>query len=86
MSIINVRGIGHDVTSLDYSVDLAQPVEHVVKIEIVCTEADAERWIPILTASARTGNRGDGLVCLLAVESVVRVFSGKQGDAALEDV
>lgn len=86
MSIIDVRGITHDVApkSLDYSVELAQRVEHVVKIEIVCTDTDAARWTPLLISNASTGQPGDGLVCILPIEQVVRVSTGARDDEALE--
>ena len=86
MSILDVRGITHDVApkSLDYSVELAQRVEHVVKIEIICTDMDAARWTPVVIDSAFTGHPGDGLLCVLPVENAVRISTAARGDAALE--
>ncbi len=86
MSVLDVRGITHDTTqrSLDYSVELAQRVEHVVKIEIICTDDDAARWTPLLIASASTRQPGDGLVCVLPVEEGISISTGARGDSALE--
>lgn len=86
-SVLDVRGIAHEVddTELDYSVALAQRVEHVVKIEIVARDADVSSWAAVIVKEARTGNRGDGLVSVLPVESAVRIATGDEGDGALVD-
>jgi nitrogen regulatory protein PII len=86
-SVLDVRGIAHDAepSELDYSVSLAQRVEHVVKIEIVARDEDAERWASVIAKAAHTGNRGDGLVSVLPVESAVRIATGDSGDSALAE-
>lgn len=88
MSVLDVRGITHDVPAgtLDYSVELAQRVEHVVKIEIICTDTDAVKWTDILVSSGSTRHRGDGLVCVLPVEHAVRVSTGARDDSAVSDL
>lgn len=86
-SVLDVRGIAHDAepSELDYSVSLAQRVEHVVKIEIVAGDADAASWASVIVKAAHTGHRGDGLVSVLPVESAVRIATGDEGDGALAD-
>ena len=86
-SVLDVRGIAHEVddTELDYSVALAQRVEHVVKIEIIARDADAASWASVIVKAARTGHRGDGLVSVFPVEAAVRIATGDEGDSALAD-
>ena len=86
-SVLDVQGIAHEVddTELDYSVALAQRVEHVVKIEIIARDADAASWASVIVKAAHTGHRGDGLVSVSPVESAVRIATGDEGDDALAD-
>ena len=86
-SVLDVQGIAHEVddTELDYSVALAQRVEHVVKIEIIARDADVASWASVIEKSAYTGNRGDGLVSVFPVESAVRIATGEAGDDAIAD-
>lgn len=78
MSVLDVRGIADEqaVRDLDYSVELAQRIEHMTKLEIIASDGDAERWAVLIGRHARTGRPGDGLVCILPVESATRVESG----------
>jgi nitrogen regulatory protein P-II 1 len=87
-SVLDVRGIAHGLEAgdLDFSVALAQRVEHVVKIEIVARDDDAARWAHLIMQAAYTGHRGDGLVTVLPVESALRISTGDEGERALEDV
>lgn len=86
ISVIDVRGIvdTQEVKNLDYSIALAQRFEHVTKLEILATDEDAERWASVIEQSARTGQPGDGLVCVLPIESAVRVSTGESGERMLD--
>lgn len=54
-----------------------------VRVEVLCREADVEAVIEAVTASARTGQIGDGKIWVQAVEQVVRVRTGESGEAAI---
>jgi nitrogen regulatory protein P-II 1 len=54
-----------------------------IRIEIVTADEDAGAVIDAISAAARTGKIGDGKVWVSPVESVVRVRTGDQGEAAL---
>ena len=86
-SVLDVQGIAHDVASvaLDYSVSLAQRVEHVIKIEIIASDADAARWARLISQAAHTGHPGDGLVSVLPVDSAIRISTKEEGNRALEN-
>lgn len=80
MSVIEVRGITHDVPegTLEFSIDLAQRVERVLKIEIVCDlDTDADRWVDVLVRGASTGQHGDGLVYVLPVDRTVHISTAR---------
>lgn len=51
--------------------------DKVVKIEIVCETAKVDEIVEILRRSAQTGERGDGLIYVSAVEDKIRIRDGK---------
>jgi len=54
-----------------------------IRIEIVVDDAEADRVVGTIADSARTGKIGDGKVWVVPVETVVRVRTGEQDEAAL---
>jgi len=48
----------------------------VAKIEIVCNENDVEKIVGIISLKGRTGNPGDGIICVSEVEKVYKVKTG----------
>ena len=54
-----------------------------VRIEIVVDEPDAEGVVEAIVGAAQTGRIGDGKVWVSPVESLVRVRTGDQDQAAL---
>lgn len=56
--------------------------EHA-KLEFVCSEADVEVLVAVITDTARTGDPGDGIIFVSPVERAVRIRSGAEGREAL---
>ncbi|HEY3419901.1 MAG TPA: P-II family nitrogen regulator [Methanomassiliicoccales archaeon] len=56
-----------------YRVDLLPKT----KIEIVVDDADCQKVVDALVASARTGDIGDGKIFISAVEKVIRIRTGE---------
>jgi nitrogen regulatory protein P-II 1 len=54
-----------------------------IRIEIVVDAPEVERVVATIVDSARTGKIGDGKVWVVPVETVVRVRTGDQDEAAL---
>ena len=54
-----------------------------VRIEIVVDDADATDVVGIVVKAAQTGRIGDGKVWVTPVESVTRVRTGEQDEAAV---
>ncbi|MEX2160167.1 MAG: P-II family nitrogen regulator [Dehalococcoidia bacterium] len=62
-----------------YTVDMLPKL----KIEVVVKDADANRAVDVILASARTGNIGDGKIFIIPVDDAVRVRTGERGDVAV---
>jgi nitrogen regulatory protein PII len=55
----------------------------VVKLEIVCSDEEAMRFMEIIREYGHTGESGDGRVFLTNVEAAVNIRAGQEGEAAL---
>lgn len=53
------------------------------KIEIVCSDEDAEKIIAAITSSAQTGSVGDGKIFVSTVDDVIRIRTGEKGASAV---
>jgi nitrogen regulatory protein P-II 1 len=54
-----------------------------IKIEIICSDASAEKAISIVVKHAKTSEVGDGRIFVLPVEEVIRVRTEETGESAL---
>lgn len=54
-----------------------------VKIEILCVDQDEEKIIEIIQKSARTGEKGDGVVFTYNINKLVKIRTGDKDVAAL---
>ncbi|MEW6682663.1 MAG: P-II family nitrogen regulator [Nitrospirota bacterium] len=85
MTLIDVQRIAKGVSTPEdrYSLELAEKYMNVLRLELVCRDQDAATVVDIIERTARTGRRGDGLIAVVPVDTVVRISTGQRGDAAL---
>jgi len=62
-----------------YTVDMLPKL----KIEVVVKDADANKVVDVILASAQTGNIGDGKIFIIPVEDAIRVRTGERGEVAV---
>ena len=55
-----------------------------VKIEILCTDKDEEKIISIIQKSARTGEKGDGVIFTYKIDNLVKIRTGEKDISALK--
>jgi nitrogen regulatory protein P-II 1 len=55
----------------------------VAKLEIICSDDDAARFMQIIREYSHTGESGDGRVFLTNVEAAINIRTGQEGEAAL---
>ena len=85
MTVSQVNGYGRQkghtevYRGAEYTVDLLPKV----KIELVCSDSDAEALAQTIASSARSGRIGDGKIWITSVEQVIRVRTGDSGEDAL---
>ena len=85
MTVTDVRGFGRQkghtelYRGAEYVVDFLPKV----KIEIVTTDALAQRAIEAIAQAAHSGRIGDGKIFIYNVENAVRIRTGEIGEDAI---
>ena len=85
LTVTEVKGFGRQkghtelYRGAEYVVDFLPKV----MIEVVVGDGDVDRCVEAIVKAARTGKIGDGKIFVTAVERVVRIRTGEEGDAAV---
>ncbi|MGZ8981935.1 MAG: P-II family nitrogen regulator [Burkholderiaceae bacterium] len=85
LTVTEVKGFGRQkghtelYRGAEYVVDFLPKV----KVEAVVSDALVERAIEAIMKAARTGKIGDGKIFVRAVEQVIRIRTGEEGEAAV---
>jgi nitrogen regulatory protein P-II 1 len=85
LTVTEVKGFGRQkghtelYRGAEYVVDFLPKV----KVEAVVPDALVERAIEAIMKAARTGKIGDGKIFVRAVEQVIRIRTGEEGEAAV---
>lgn len=88
ITLVNVHPVGDGAEGYFFSLSNSQDVfrrypEVVVKLELICKDTDADRFVEVLREAATTGFRGDGMIFVSDVTRAVRIRNGDTGEAAL---
>ena len=86
-SVLEVKGIspGLPASSYDFSVELGEEVERMLKFEIVCRDESCARIAEIIRRAASTGREGDGIIFVTEVSDVIRIDTGQRGPEGLPE-
>ena len=85
LTVTEVKGFGRQkghtelYRGAEYVVDFLPKV----KVEVIVSEALAERAIEAIVRAARTGKIGDGKIFVTGVEQVIRIRTGESGESAV---
>lgn len=86
ITVSEVRGFGRQkgktevYRGAEYEVKLLPKV----KLEIAASPDAVERIVEAITNAAKTGKIGDGKIWVADLDSVLRIRTGEQGEAAVE--
>lgn len=56
---------------------------HMVKLEIICPEPNADAIVEAIRKAAKTGNPGDGIIAVLPLDSCIGIRTGKLNEHAI---
>ena len=87
MTISQVNGCGSQHGWKEYyrGTEVLLNMVPKVKFELVVADGEVDGLVKVITETARTGNVGDGKIFVYDVENVVKVRTGEEGYAALQD-
>ena len=85
MTVTEVRGFGRQKGQKEAYRGSEYVVEFLpkTKIEVVVSDAMADRVVETIVRTAKTGSIGDGKIFVTKLEGVVRIRTGESGEGAL---
>ncbi|MDD8017650.1 MAG: P-II family nitrogen regulator [Bacteroidota bacterium] len=85
LTVVEVKGYGRQLghseiyRGSEYTINFLPKV----KIEIVCSEKNAEKAVKLILSHSKTGEVGDGKIFISAIEEVIRVRTEETGEDAV---
>lgn len=86
VTAVKIVSMGSEVEPAFVDISQAAPVSHfapMVKLELVCEDRRADKYIDIIRGHAQTGQPGDGVIFISGVDGAVHVRTGSRDDEAL---
>lgn len=84
VSRVHAIGAGVDEARAKLSLEEGSAYADKALVECICAAERAPELVALVTRTARTGQRGDGIVSVHPVLDVIKVRTGGRGVAALE--
>ena len=88
VSVIEIHPVGYGYEPNRFEPHVARLVQRyryleVVKLEIICTDDQAEALVRVVRKHCHTGEPGDGMIFVSTIEDAMRISDGVRGSAAL---
>ncbi len=80
MSVWEVRGWGHgkQLAAAQSHAEQISDFKPHIKVEIVCSDAQAQAVCQAIQQAAHTGLAGDGTIFVSSIEEAIRISSGER--------
>ena len=85
MTVSEVKGFGRQkghkevYRGAEYNIDFTPKIE----VDVVVSNELTEQAVSAVRDAAQSGRIGDGKICVLSVDDVVRIRTGETGEAAI---
>ena len=85
MTVTEVKGFGRQKGHVELYRGAEYDIAFIpkIKLEIVVSDALAQKVVSVIEEKAKTGKIGDGKIFVLPVEEIVRIRTGEKGEAAI---
>jgi nitrogen regulatory protein P-II 1 len=85
MTVTEVKGYGRQKGHVELYRGAEYDISFIpkVKIEVVVSDAIAEKVIATIQDKAKTGKIGDGKIFISKLEEIVRIRTGERGETAI---
>lgn len=86
MSVTHAMGCGSQVGYSESYRGATKSIRllNTTRLEIAVRDEAEQRCVTAIVEGARTGSHGDGKIFVVALDRVVRIGTGEQGDEALD--
>jgi len=81
LSVVHVKGIAlfADPLTEAFDAEVIEKSSDMLKLEIICTQTDVERFVDAIKQNAHTGKAGDGAIFVSPVVRAIRIKTGEEG-------
>jgi nitrogen regulatory protein P-II 1 len=85
MTVTEVKGFGRQKGHVELYRGAEYDIAFIpkIKIEVVVSDAMAQKVTSTIEEKAKTGKIGDGKIFVLPLEEIIRIRTGERGDAAI---
>ncbi len=85
MTVTEVKGFGRQKGHVELYRGAEYDISFIpkVKIELVVSDAVADKAVATILEKAKTGKIGDGKIFISKVEEVIRIRTGEKGETAI---
>ena len=86
ITVVTVHPVGYGFDPNFFLAGKTDPVKYfpsITKLEVVCKDADVDRFVEIISGASYTGTQGDGMIFVSPVERAVKIRTSEQGEKAL---
>ncbi len=85
MTVSEVKGFGRQKGHVELYRGAEYDISFIpkVKIELVVSDASADKVVATILEKAKTGKIGDGKIFISRVDEIVRIRTGEKGEAAI---
>lgn len=86
MTIIDVSVLGKlaDSKEAKYSIEFIEKYSKMAKIELVCSDEDADKVVGVIQKSGCTHQTGDGIIFVAPVERAMKIRTCEEGEHILQ--
>jgi nitrogen regulatory protein PII len=85
MTLIDVMAVGQNIDPENYKFSIAcvERYQKVAKLEMICADEDADRFVEVIRNAACTHSKGDGIISVSDIARAVKIRTGVEGAEAL---
>ncbi len=85
MTVTEVKGFGRQKGHVELYRGAEYDISFIpkVKIELVVSDAVADKAVATILEKAKTGKIGDGKIFISKIEEVIRIRTGEKGETAI---
>ena len=80
LTAIDVEGLGDELLGQEEEIssELGSTYSPMVKLELICEDADSMRFVDVIRKNAATGRKGDGIIAVSVVQDVWGIRTGER--------